>query len=242
MIKIDSLHLSHPKGRKGKIEIFKNISFQLKKGESLAVIGPSGCGKTSLLYTISGLIEPTKGEIEINGKKVIKPGGDWFLLLQTIGLLPWKTVWDNVTLNLNLNGQGDQRRIDKILGSLGIEGLKDRYPSQLSEGQKKRVGFARALARDPSILLMDEPLASLDALSKEELQNLTLRLWKEKELTLILITHDIEEAVFLGQRIMILTERPARIKQIVENPEMGAVSYREKEGFYNQIRTLRELL
>lgn len=242
MIKIDSLHLSHRKGRKGKVEIFKNISFQLEKGESLAIIGPSGCGKTSLLYTISGLIEPTEGEIEINGEKVKKPGGDWFLLLQTIGLLPWKTVWDNVTLNLNLNGQADRRRIEKILASLGLKELKGRYPSQLSEGQKKRVGFARALARDPSILLMDEPLASLDALSKEELQNLTLRLWKEKELTLILVTHDIEEAVFLGQRIMVLTERPAKIKQMVANPEMGTINYREEEGFYSRIRTLRELL
>lgn len=242
MIKIDSLHLSHRKGRKGKVEIFKNISFQLEKGESLAIIGPSGCGKTSLLYTISGLIEPTEGEIEINGEKVKKPGDDWFLLLQTIGLLPWKTVWDNVTLNLNLNGQADRRRIEKILASLGLKELKGRYPSQLSEGQKKRVGFARALARDPSILLMDEPLASLDALSKEELQNLTLRLWKEKELTLILVTHDIEEAVFLGQRIMVLTERPAKIKQMVANPEMGTINYREEEGFYSRIRTLRELL
>lgn len=241
MIEVDSLHLSHYRGRKEKTEIFKDISFQLKQGESLAIIGPSGCGKTSLLYTICGLIQPIRGKVLINGNRVVKPGGDWALILQNIGLLPWKTVWDNTVFNLDLNN-GSEERIKGILSSLGLGALTDRYPAQLSEGQKKRVGLARALAQNPSILLMDEPLASLDALTKEKIQNLTLKLWKEKELTVILVTHDIDEAVFLGQRIMVLSSRPARVKSMVKNPEMGDESYREREEFYRQVRKLRELL
>jgi NitT/TauT family transport system ATP-binding protein len=241
MIKVNSLHLSHDTGRKEKTEIFKDISFQLKKGESLAIIGPSGCGKTSLLYTISGLIRPTYGTVSINGNKVLKPGGNQALILQNIGLLPWKTVWNNTVLNLDID-EKNRDRIKGILSSLGLEGLARRYPTQLSEGQKKRVGLARALARNPSILLMDEPLASLDALTKENIQNLTLKLWKEEELTMILVTHDIDEAAFLGQRIMVLSERPARVKAMVENPEMGNISYRKNEEFYQQVQKLRELL
>lgn len=240
MIEVDSLSLSFKRGRKKRTEIFKNISFQVDEGESLAIIGPSGCGKTSLLYTISGLIQPTDGRVSIKKKEVIEPGGDWALILQNIGLLPWKTVWNNTVFNLDLN-DGNRERIKGILSSLGLRELTNRYPTQLSEGQKKRVGLARALARNPSILLMDEPLASLDALTKEKIQNLTLKLWKEEKLTMILVTHDIEEAVFLGQRIMVLSTKPATVKQIVENPQTGDIDYREQEVFYNQVRKLREL-
>lgn len=242
MIEVKSLHLEYNGERGRKTVAIEDLSFQVSEGESLAVIGPSGCGKTSLLYTLCGLLKPTTGIVRVRDKEVGGPRQDVALILQTIGLLPWKTVWKNIVLGLNLNGKHDRVRIRGILAELGIKGLANRYPVQLSEGQRKRVGIARALARDPAILLMDEPLASVDAITKEKIQNSILKLWKERRLTMVLVTHDIEEATFLGERIIVLSDRPAYVKTIVENLGMGDVEYRNSEDFYLKVRELRSYL
>jgi len=247
MIEVKSLHLEYELSRGRRVEAIADLSLRVERGESLAIIGPSGCGKTSLLYLLAGLLRPTAGRVRIGGEEVRGPRRDVALVLQDIGLLPWKSVWRNTTLGLELNGGTDETqlaRVEAILGELGLTELKDRYPTQLSGGQKKRVGMARALAVEPQLLLMDEPLVSLDALTKEGLQNSILKLWQERKerLTVVLVTHDIEEAVFLGERIIVLSRGPARVKAEIANPEMGSVDYRASSQFYAQVRRLRELL
>ncbi len=252
IIEVESLRLEYEgsgryrrlkgKGRGERTTVIEELSFGVAPEESLAIIGPSGCGKTSLLFVLCGLIRPTSGRVRVQGEEVRGPRRDVALILQDIGLLPWKTVWKNVTLGLHVDGRGDRERIRRLLAELGLEGLEDRYPSQLSGGQLRRVGLARALAREPAILLMDEPLASLDALTKERLQEQVLQLWRERELAMVLVTHDIEEAVFLGERILVLTDRPATLKAEIANPGMGEVEYRRSELFYKKVQELRDLL
>lgn len=246
MIEVKSLHLEYELARRRRVEAIAGLSLKVERGESLAIIGPSGCGKTSLLYVLAGLLKPTAGRVRIAGKEVRGPRRDVALVLQDIGLLPWKSVWRNAILGLELNGGADEAqlaRVEAILEELGLVELRDRYPAQLSGGQKKRVGIARALAVEPQLLLMDEPLVSLDALTKEEIQNSILKLWEERKerLTSVLVTHDIEEAVFLGERIVVLSARPATIKAEIANPS-GSIDYRTSSEFYAQVRRLRELL
>lgn len=242
IIEVESLQLQFEGKRRERIGVLEDVSFRVAQGQSLAIIGPSGCGKTSLLYILCGLLRPTAGTVRVHGWPVEGPRKDVALILQNIGLLPWKTVWNNVVLGLHPNGACDRQRIRSILAELGLEGLYSRYPGQLSGGQMKRVGLARALAREPLLLLMDEPLASLDALTKEKLQDQVLTLWGERELSTVLVTHDIEEAAFLGERIIVLSDRPASIKALIENSEMGDIKYRKTDQFYAKVRELRNLL
>ncbi len=218
------------------------VDFTLEKGKSLALIGPSGCGKTTILFSIAGLLPPTEGRILISGEPVSGPRRDVALILQNAGLLPWKTVWQNANLSLLLSGEYPKQNAAAVLNELGLLEVKDRFPAELSEGMKRRVGIARALSTAPSVMLMDEPLASLDTLTRERIQDLFLTLWQEHKFSLILVTHDIEEAAFLGQEIIVLTERPARIKGKVENSGMGALDYRESGEYTKIVRRLREVL
>jgi len=244
MIEVANLRIEYGDGHGGKIVAIEHIDLQVKEGESLAIIGPSGCGKTSLLYAICGLIRPSTGVIKIDGEEVWGPRREVALILQDIGLLPWKTIWKNATLSLDLNSgvDVDRERVREILVELGLEGLEKKYPSQLSGGQKKRVGLARALAAQPKILLMDEPLISLDELTREDIQDKILELWQKRRFTMILVTHSIEEAAFLGQRIIVMTQQPSCVKAEVENPEMGSLSFRDHPSFFSVVQKLRGLL
>jgi NitT/TauT family transport system ATP-binding protein len=246
MIEVKDLRVEY-ESRGGKITVIEGISFEVACGESLAIIGPSGCGKSSLLYSLCGLIKPSWGRITVDGEEVSGVRRDVALILQDVGLLPWKTVWRNAMLGLELDGRGgsrweNQKKVKEILAELKILEFQHRYPSQLSGGQKQMVGLARALAVDPKVCLMDEPLGALDAISREKLQDTILNLWRRRGLTMVLVTHDIEEAVFLGQRIAVLSPRPAKIKAIVENPSMGQPGWRASEEFYIKARELRRLL
>ena len=224
------------------VRAVEGVSLEIDHGESLALIGPSGCGKTSLLFAMAGLHRPVAGVIDVEDVPVQGPRKEIALILQNAGLLPWKTVLQNANLSLLLNKEYPKKTADAVLEDLGLGSVKKRFPSELSEGMKRRVGIARALSTAPSVMLMDEPLASLDTLTKERIQDLFLELWKQHQFSLVLVTHDIEEAAFLGQRIVVLTERPARIKTIVENPDMGGISYRGTESFMNKVRQLREAM
>jgi len=218
------------------------ISFEVDRGESLALIGPSGCGKSTLLFAIAGLLPVTGGAIDIGEEAVTGPRREVALILQNAGLLPWKTVWQNANLSLALRKETPERNAETVLGELGLFDVGDRFPAELSEGMKRRVGIARALSTSPMVMLMDEPLASLDTLTKERIQDLFLDLWTRHGFSLVLVTHDIEEAAFLGQRIVVLTERPARIKRVVENSAMGEVSYRGEAEFQRIVAELRGAL
>ena len=242
MIGVDDLKLTYPNGRgERETQIIAGVSLSVEQGQSLAIIGPSGCGKSSLLYILAGLVRPTSGRVTIAGDPVTRPRPDVALILQDTGLLPWKTVWQNATLGL-MNGLAGLKHIKRALRELGLEGMEHRYPSQLSGGEKKRVSLARALAQNARILLMDEPLAALDTLTREHTQNLILSLWKQHRFTLVLVTHDIEEAVFLGQRIVALSQRPSHIVDLVPNSQMGEESYRQSRIFFEKVRQVRALL
>lgn len=242
MIELEYLRVEYQGGHKEKVLAIEDISLKIADCESIALIGPSGCGKTSLLYVLCGLIKPSAGSAKIDSVPVSKPSRNVALILQDIGLLPWKTVFKNASLSLELNGERDRQKVYALLDELGLQGFYQRYPAQLSGGEKQRVAIARALATNPKILLMDEPLVSLDTFTREHIQDLILELWQKRKHTQIIVTHDIEEAVFLGQRIVVLSPRPAKIQTILENPGMGQLSFRESAEFYEQVLALRGLI
>ncbi len=241
MIDVDAVTVDYGKGE-GTVRAVEDISFHLDKADSLALIGPSGCGKTSLLFALCGLLKPHSGTITIAGKQVTAPRREIALILQNAGLLPWKTVWQNANLSLLLNGDFPAQNAAEILAHLGLDNVMSRFPAELSEGMKRRVGIARALSTSPSVMLMDEPLASLDTLTREKIQDLFLNLWHENGFSLILVTHNIDEAAFLGSKIVVLTDRPARINKIVDNPNMGSLGYRQTPAFQKVLSELREAL
>lgn len=241
MIELDGVVVEYGRGPRATRAV-DGIDLSVGEGESLALIGPSGCGKTTLLFAIAGLYRATAGAIEINGEPIHGTRREIALILQDAGLLPWKTVWANANLSLKLRGEYPQKTAEAVLDELGLAESRGRFPAELSEGMKRRVGVARALSTSPSVMLMDEPLASLDTLTKERIQDLFLRLWTRHRFSLILVTHDIEEAAFLGQRIVVLTECPARVKSIVENPAMGDLSYRETPQFLETVNRLRDAM
>ncbi|MFP3945568.1 MAG: ABC transporter ATP-binding protein [Archaeoglobaceae archaeon] len=228
------------------VEALNNISFNVKEGESCSIIGPSGCGKSTLLFIFSGLLDPSGGEAKVSGRKMSsrnKDIRDIALVLQDYGLFPWKTVHQNISIGMEIRGidkKKSHQRIGNLLSDLGLEGFENYYPKQLSGGMRQRVAFARALALDPQILLMDEPLSSLDALSRERLQNFLLDLWIKNNITMLLVTHSIEEAVFLGKKIVVLSPRPGEVVSIIDNSEAGSAEYRNKKEFFQKCREVRQ--
>lgn len=244
MISAENLSLTYEQ-ENARVEALSDITFSLRKGSSLSVIGPSSCGKTSLLFIIAGLIKPSAGKILIDDNK---PGGTNFetsLILQDYGLFPWKTVYENACLGLKVRGFNKRAQRDTvipILEKLGLAEFARFFPTQLSGGQRQRVAIARSLALSPKLLLMDEPLSSLDALTRENLQKFILDIWVKYRLTLILVTHNIEEAVFLGSQILVMSERPGRIIDIIENPLVGTPGFRQSSGYHQLCSRLRGLL
>jgi ABC-type nitrate/sulfonate/bicarbonate transport system ATPase subunit len=225
--------------------VLEGLSFELGQGETLAVIGPSGCGKTTLLYILAGLWAPSSGEVTLGADRHRRDGRQTAFILQDFGLFPWKTARDNITLGLRLQGVPAALRraaAEALLEEFGLAGLGGRYPVQLSGGQKQRVAIARALATTPDILLMDEPFSSLDALTREHLQNFMVDMWQRRTLTYIIVTHSVEEAVFLGRRVAVLTDRPTRVKALIENPHFGQPDLRQRDCFFDRVRRVRQAM
>jgi ABC-type nitrate/sulfonate/bicarbonate transport system ATPase subunit len=232
--------------------VFENFTWQAQKGDSWAVLGPSGCGKSTLLALLAGLRFPSAGKVRINGKVLTRPRPHSGLILQDYGLLPWATVRQNAGLGLEVRSfygadgihaprdHAPVKSTDSWLERLGLSVVADKYPAQLSGGQRQRTAIARTLVLEPDLLLMDEPFSSLDAPTRESLQSLTLELAAEQGLTLVLVTHSIEEAALLGRRILLLNEPPNREANILENPSAGKPGYRESAEYVALCRTLRE--
>ena len=198
-----------------------NVSLDIRPGEFLCAIGPSGCGKTTLLNMIAGFTAPTRGSVLFDGRPIAGPGPDQGVVFQEYALFPWLTAQRNVEFGLQMRGVAKAERRERARASLdmvGLLGAADRYPFELSGGMRQRVAVARALVNHPRILLMDEPFAAVDALTRVTLQTELLRIWQEIGLTVFFITHNIEEAVFLGDRIVVMASRPGRIQCIAENP------------------------
>ncbi|MBI1743790.1 ATP-binding cassette domain-containing protein [Candidatus Acetothermia bacterium] len=393
MIEIEGLRIEYGEESEAKSLAIADLSLNIADGESVVILGPSGSGKTSFLLTLAGLLQPVAGSLKIDKTPITGPRNDISLILQDLGLLPWKTVWKNASLGFELGNiskenrrpnstasdpalhqewekrkrsvsiaylwltftglfaaghrfyldrpfsgamrtigfwvwalafgayvidldtylsdelnkpfreifslmtnadgwaqliwggeqfhfsrlllftvslvlgsylllrwlrdffelseqvrqvntliQQQVHRVKPILDELGLQGFYNRFPSQLSGGERQRVAIARALAGEPRVLLMDEPLSALDAFNRERIQDQLVALWQKHKLTQVIVTHDVEEAVYMGQRIVVLTDRPARIREIVENPKMGTSGWRASDAFYAQARHLRELL
>jgi NitT/TauT family transport system ATP-binding protein len=215
-------HLSKEYSSKtgGECLALQDLSLNIEKGEFFALLGPSGCGKSTLLHIIGGLNSAT-GSILINGKPVKGPGMNRGIVFQEYALFPWLTVVENVAFGLKMKGVPKKERLQtarEYLALVGLSGFEERYPDQLSGGMKQRTAIARSLAYDPEVLLMDEPFAALDAQTREILQGELLKIWEKTKKTIIFVTHSIEEAVYLAQRVAVITARPGRIKKIVDIP------------------------
>ena len=205
----------------GGVLALSSIDFEVRDNEFLTVIGPSGCGKTTLLRIIAGLIPYDQGEVTIDGRPVTGPGPDRAVVFQNFALMPWADIMTNVTFGLEIRGTPKEecRTTAKALIKLvGLEGFERRLPKELSGGMQQRVGLARALAVNPQILLMDEPFGSLDEQTRRLLQEQLLRLWEHQQKTVVFITHSMDEAVMLGDRVMLMTPRPGRVKEMIDVP------------------------
>ncbi len=207
-----SMRFDLPNG--SSVQALKNVSLDLKEGELMSVLGPSGCGKTTLLNILAGFLAPTEGKVVLNGEKVRGPGADRGMVFQQGALFEWMSVRHNVEFGPRMKGMAKAER-DKItnhlLETVGLREFKDKAVYELSGGMQQRVALARCLANDPEVILMDEPLGALDALTREKMQGLVLKLWKETGKTVILITHSVEEALLLGERLVVMAPRPGRI-------------------------------
>src|SRR4051812_45750139 len=197
------------------------VSFSVEAGEFLALVGPSGCGKSTPIDLLGGLSKPSSGRILLDGKPITGPGLDRGIVFQQYALFPWRTALQNVEFGLEakkLPSKERRRVAHEHLELVGLSGFEDRLPHELSGGMKQRVAIARSLAYDPEVLLMDEPFAALDAQTRESLQDELLRIWEKSRTTILFITHGIDEAVYLGQRVAVMTSQPGRIKRIVDIP------------------------
>jgi len=250
MIQLEKLSFQYPQGT----VVFKDFNLKIDLHSSWAVLGPSGCGKTTLLYLISGLQRPSSGKVIINGTVLTHPRPQTGLILQDYGLLPWSTVRQNVELGLQIrrfygpDGKHapdkniPMENVDHWLSRLGLDSIQDNIPQNISGGQRQRTAIARTLVLEPDILLMDEPFASLDAPTRNGLQKLTKELWNEQALTLILVTHSIEEAVLMGQYILLLSNPPTFEPLIINNFESTIVDYQDTDEYQNRVRQLRDMM
>jgi ABC-type nitrate/sulfonate/bicarbonate transport system ATPase subunit len=253
MIKFTDLTFAYPGGA----TIFEGFSWHVTRGETWAVIGSSGCGKSTLLMLVAGLLHPKSGSALVDGQRLARPRPRTGLILQDYGLLPWATVWGNAALGLKIrrfygpdgkhtpadeNLRAVEQRVNYWLGRLNIASVARQYPNHISGGQRQRTAIARTLVLEPDLLLMDEPFGALDAMTREALQALTLELHAEQDLTTLIVTHNIEEAVTLGRRLLVLGQPPHRQAVVVGNPAAGQPGYRASAAFLKQCNHLRTLL
>ena len=213
-LSIDNISMRFDLPNGGSVQALQDVSLDLKAGELMSVLGPSGCGKTTLLNIIAGFLTATNGQIILNGEKVTGPSAERGMVFQQGALFEWMSVRDNVGFGPKMKGvrPSDAREtVDHLLDIVGLQDFKEKAIYELSGGMQQRVALARCLANDPDVILMDEPLGALDALTREKMQSLVLKLWKETGKTIILITHSVEEALLLGERLLVMAPRPGRI-------------------------------
>ena len=242
MFQLQDVVLQYDRPEGDILTVLDHINLYIAPGERWAVIGPSGCGKSSMLHVLAGLQTVTSGSVQYQGAAHTKPHGEISVILQEYGLFPWKTVEQNVGLPLELQKVPKKEiktRVNEMLAQLKLSEHGRKYPSELSGGQRQRVAIARALIAQPKVLLMDEPFSALDALTRETMQNIVLELCERQNLTLVMVTHNIEEAIFLGQKIAVFSDNSGRISHIADNGHSGEVSYRGTEEFYRHCSLLR---
>ena len=212
-----NVNLTFRPPNRGPVRALYGFDIEVHEGEFLSIVGPSGCGKSTFLNVLLGLIKPDSGDLRMHGKPITGPGTDRAMVFQEFGLLPWRTVQHNVELGLELKGVPAAKRREtcqSLVELVGLAGFEGHYPHELSGGMKQRVGLARALATDPDVLLMDEPFAALDAQTRDLMQVELLRIWREARKTVLFVTHQIDEAIYLSDRVMVMTKRPGHAKKI----------------------------
>jgi NitT/TauT family transport system ATP-binding protein len=244
---LDRLTMRFRTRRGETITALENVSFEVADQEFAVLVGTSGCGKSTVLRLVAGLVTPTEGRVLVDGRAVSEPGADRGMVFQAYTLFPWLTVQRNVEFGPRLRGVGADERgrlARHYLGQVGLRGFEDVYPKELSGGMMQRVAIARALANDPAVLLMDEPFGALDAQTRALMGELLLRVWEEAAKTVLFVTHDIEEALFLGDRVFVMTARPGRIREeiLVPLPRPRTVDMLTSEAFVGLKRRVMQLI
>ncbi len=214
-----SLRLAHVSKSFEKIETdevthaLNEINLTMESGEFISLVGPSGCGKSTILRLVAGLIQPTTGKLTVDGKTITEPSPEKGMVFQKPTLFPWLTVWDNIAFSLRMQGRlkGNKDKVERMIKVIGLEKFRNDYPGQLSGGMAQRVALVRSLINEPDILLLDEPLGALDAFTRMNMQDEILKIWQEKEQLAIMVTHDVDEAIYMGTRVIVLDANPGRV-------------------------------
>lgn len=254
MINVENINHSYQSKGGEETVALRNVDLEIGDNEFITIIGPSGCGKTTLMRAVGGLVVPTSGNIYIGDSKVAGPHQESSIVFQNFALLPWRTVEDNVAFGLELAGVSQRQRIDKArayIEKVGLDGFETKYPRELSGGMQQRVGLARALAVESPILLMDEPFGALDQQTRRYMQEELLNIWQQDQRTVIFITHDMEEAVLLGDRIVLMSARPGKIEEVIDvnlpRPRVAGEVERDpehthlKEYLWKRLRDMHEV-
>ncbi len=245
-IKIESLRKLF-KRKSEEIEVIKGIDLDIKEGEFVSIVGPSGCGKSTFLHIVGGFINKTSGTVTVRGKEVDKPAPDRGMMFQEAALFPWRKVYGNVAWGLEVQGysKGEIReRVEHYLTLVGLWEFRNHLPSELSGGMRQRVSLAKVLAFNPDVLLMDEPFGALDAQTRETMQSELQRIWSESKKSVLFVTHDIEEAVYLSDYVVVLTKRPAKVKEIIpiKLPRPREIEIRKSYEFVDYRNDIWDLL
>lgn len=245
MIQIKNLSVFY-QGKEGTTQVLNQLDFTMNRDEICAIIGPSGCGKSTLLKVLSGIITTHEGEVLLN-KEVLNPHSHKIgLIPQNFGLLPWKTVQENCLLSFKIKKEKitsfTLEKMDQMMRRLNIDHLKKRYPHELSGGQKQRVAIVRSYLMEPDLLLMDEAFSALDAIIKEEAQQLFLDVWSEYKINTFFVTHSIDEALYMGKKIMVLSNNPGQIVKIIDNPLFHLTDYRNHSDYPHLYAHLKQLI
>ncbi|QOZ44723.1 ABC transporter ATP-binding protein [Bradyrhizobium sp. CCBAU 53340] len=245
-VEVKNLKHVYVPANKRPVVALQDVSLSIRAGEFISLLGPSGCGKSTLLYLIGGFLPVVEGSISVDGSDIRGPGPDRGVVFQSFALFPWRTVLQNVTYGLRKQGMSKadaESRAREFIRLVGLNGFEDSFPSQLSGGMKQRAAIARTLAIDPKILLMDEPFGALDAQTRSLMQDELLGIWRRSPKTVIFVTHDVQEAAYLSQRVVVMSARPGRIKTIVPcNFDRSDPSFVRSAEFVAKVDELQELV
>ncbi|GHV02717.1 ABC transporter ATP-binding protein [Spirochaetia bacterium] len=243
VIKIKDLYKSFPQAEAPDIVVLNNISLDFESGEFISLIGPSGCGKSTLLRIIAGLAQPDAGKLYLDGDEIHAPGYERGLVFQDPTLFPWKTIYENIAFGLRARGvyREEKDNIPEFFKLVGLEGFEKSYPHHLSGGMAQRASLARALVNNPKVLLLDEPLGALDAFTRMNMQDEILKIWERRGMTSIMVTHDVDEAIYMADRIVVMSARPAKIEQVIK-VEIGRPRQRDDPDFLDLRAKILQIL
>ena len=240
VLKLDNVSKSFAKIETDDVtHALSSVTTTMESGEFISMVGPSGCGKSTILRLVAGLIQPTTGSITLNGKPIEGPGPDRGMMFQKATLFPWLTVYDNIAFSLKMQGKlkGNEDKVEEMIKTIGLQDFREDYPGQLSGGMAQRVALVRSLINEPPVLLLDEPLGALDAFTRMNMQDEILRIWQKKQQLAIMVTHDVDEAIYMGTRVLVMDSHPGRIVSDlkIEQPYPRDRSSKEFVEYRNEI-------